>query len=55
MLTKKSENHVYEAGIVFVSVNTMTKTCGLRADKARLEKSTLPVKTAETIEKKIST
>jgi UDPglucose 6-dehydrogenase len=65
--------HVGEADIVFVSVNTPTKTCGLgagkaadltywesaarmiadvsRSDKIVVEKSTVPVKTAEAIEK----
>ncbi|GJM95860.1 hypothetical protein PR202_ga12640 [Eleusine coracana subsp. coracana] len=67
--------HVGEADIVFVSVNTPTKTCGLGAGKAAdltywesaarmiadvsrsdknkivVEKSTVPVKTAEAIEK----
>ncbi|KAF2313649.1 hypothetical protein GH714_012578 [Hevea brasiliensis] len=41
------EKHVSEADIVFVSVNTPTKTRGLGA----VEKSTVPVKTAEAIEK----
>uniref|UniRef100_J3LQP9 UDP-glucose 6-dehydrogenase n=1 Tax=Oryza brachyantha TaxID=4533 RepID=J3LQP9_ORYBR len=67
------ERHVAEAGIVFVSVNTPTKTRGLgagkaadltywesaarmiadvsRSDKIVVEKSTVPVKTAEAIEK----
>lgn len=67
------ENHVAEADIVFVSVNTPTKTQGLGAGKAAdltywesaarmiadvsksnkivVEKSTVPVKTAEAIEK----
>ncbi|GMH01784.1 hypothetical protein Nepgr_003623 [Nepenthes gracilis] len=67
------EKHVSEADIVFVSVNTPTKTCGLGAGKAAdltywesaarmiadvsksskivVEKSTVPVKTAEAIEK----
>ena len=65
--------HVGDADIVFVSVNTPTKTCGLgagkaadltywesaarmiadvsRSDKIVVEKSTVPVKTAEAIEK----
>ncbi|CAN6298590.1 unnamed protein product [Urochloa humidicola] len=65
--------HVGDADIVFVSVNTPTKTCGLGAGKAAdltywesaarmiadvsvsdkivVEKSTVPVKTAEAIEK----
>jgi UDPglucose 6-dehydrogenase len=65
--------HVADADIVFVSVNTPTKTCGLGAGKAAdltywesaarmiadvslsdkivVEKSTVPVKTAEAIEK----
>ncbi|TVU46211.1 hypothetical protein EJB05_05732, partial [Eragrostis curvula] len=68
--------HVGEADIVFVSVNTPTKTCGLgagkaadltywesaarmiadvsRSDKIVVEKSTVPVKTAEAIEKILS-
>ncbi|KAK9669166.1 hypothetical protein RND81_13G113000 [Saponaria officinalis] len=67
------EKHVREADIVFVSVNTPTKTTGLGAGKAAdltywesaarmiadvsvsdkivVEKSTVPVKTAEAIEK----
>ncbi|KAK4773358.1 hypothetical protein SAY87_028377 [Trapa incisa] len=67
------EKHVYEADIIFVSVNTPTKTRGLGAGKAAdltywesaarmianvaktdkivVEKSTVPVKTAEAIEK----
>uniref|UniRef100_A0A0E0D3M9 UDP-glucose 6-dehydrogenase n=1 Tax=Oryza meridionalis TaxID=40149 RepID=A0A0E0D3M9_9ORYZ len=67
------ERHVADAGIVFVSVNTPTKTRGLgagkaadltywesaariiadvsRSDKIVVEKSTVPVKTAEAIEK----
>ncbi|CAA6654534.1 unnamed protein product [Spirodela intermedia] len=51
------ERHVAEADIIFVSVNTPTKTRGLGAGKAadltywELEKSTVPVKTAEAIEK----
>ncbi|ONI19075.1 hypothetical protein PRUPE_3G257300 [Prunus persica] len=67
------EKHVDEADIVFVSVNTPTKTTGLGAGKAAdltywesaarmiadvsksskivVEKSTVPVKTAEAIEK----
>ncbi|KAH9622175.1 hypothetical protein KSS87_010034 [Heliosperma pusillum] len=67
------EKHVREADIVFVSVNTPTKTSGLGAGKAAdltywesaarmiadvsisdkivVEKSTVPVKTAEAIEK----
>lgn len=67
------EKHVSEAYIVFVSVNTPTKTRGLgagkaadltywesaarmiadvsKADKIVVEKSTVPVKTAEAIEK----
>ncbi|PQP99132.1 UDP-glucose 6-dehydrogenase 1 [Prunus yedoensis var. nudiflora] len=67
------EKHVAEADIVFVSVNTPTKTTGLGAGKAAdltywesaarmiadvsksskivVEKSTVPVKTAEAIEK----
>ncbi|PNY08402.1 UDP-glucose 6-dehydrogenase-like protein [Trifolium pratense] len=67
------EKHVYEADIVFVSVNTPTKTRGLgagkaadltywenaarmiadvsKSDKIVVEKSTVPVKTAEAIEK----
>ncbi|KAG8097573.1 hypothetical protein GUJ93_ZPchr0013g36275 [Zizania palustris] len=67
------ERHVGEANIVFVSVNTPTKTRGLgagkaadltywesaarmiadvsRSDKIVVEKSTVPVKTAEAIEK----
>lgn len=67
------EKHVSEADIVFVSVNTPTKTRGLgagkaadltywesaarmiadvsRSDKIVVEKSTVPVKTAESIEK----
>ncbi|KAL8142294.1 hypothetical protein V2J09_015326 [Rumex salicifolius] len=67
------EKHVAEADIVFVSVNTPTKTSGLGAGKAAdltywesaarmiadvsksnkivVEKSTVPVKTAEAIEK----
>ncbi|XP_047313386.1 UDP-glucose 6-dehydrogenase 1-like [Impatiens glandulifera] len=67
------EKHVHEADIVFVSVNTPTKTRGLGAGKAAdltywesaarmiadvsktdkivVEKSTVPVKTAEAIEK----
>ncbi|KAF8673886.1 hypothetical protein HU200_048333 [Digitaria exilis] len=68
--------HVSDADIVFVSVNTPTKTCGLGAGKAAdltywesaarmiadvsvsdkivVEKSTVPVKTAEAIEKILS-
>ncbi|KAM3286458.1 hypothetical protein P3S67_025257 [Capsicum chacoense] len=67
------ETHVREADIVFVSVNTPTKTRGLgagkaadltywesaarmiadvsKSDKIVVEKSTVPVKTAEAIEK----
>ncbi|KAF2311218.1 hypothetical protein GH714_020989 [Hevea brasiliensis] len=66
------EKHVFEADIIFVSVNTPTKTRGLGAGKAAdltywesaarmiadvsksnkiVEKSTVPVKTAEAIEK----
>ncbi|KAI5665706.1 hypothetical protein M9H77_15559 [Catharanthus roseus] len=67
------EKHVCEADIVFVSVNTPTKTRGLgagkaadltywesaarmiadvsKSDKIVVEKSTVPVKTAEAIEK----
>jgi UDP-N-acetyl-D-mannosaminuronate dehydrogenase len=67
------ERHVAEADIVFVSVNTPTKTRGLgagkaadltywesaarmiadvsKSDKIVVEKSTVPVKTAEAIEK----
>ncbi|KAJ7971049.1 UDP-glucose 6-dehydrogenase family protein [Quillaja saponaria] len=67
------EKHVCEADIVFVSVNTPTKTQGLgagkaadltywesaarmiadvsKSDKIVVEKSTVPVKTAEAIEK----
>ncbi|KAL1557145.1 UDP-glucose 6-dehydrogenase 1 [Salvia divinorum] len=67
------EKHVFEADIVFVSVNTPTKTSGLgagkaadltywesaarmiadvsKSDKIVVEKSTVPVKTAEAIEK----
>ncbi|CBI22294.3 unnamed protein product, partial [Vitis vinifera] len=67
------EKHVSEADIVFVSVNTPTKTRGLgagkaadltywesaarmiadvsKSDKIVVEKSTVPVKTAEAIEK----
>jgi UDPglucose 6-dehydrogenase len=67
------EKHVAEADIIFVSVNTPTKTCGLgagkaadltywesaarmiadvaKSDKIVVEKSTVPVKTAEAIEK----
>ncbi|KAK4775743.1 hypothetical protein SAY87_023704 [Trapa incisa] len=67
------EKHVYEADIIFVSVNTPTKTRGLgagkaadltywesaarmiadvaKSDKIVVEKSTVPVKTAEAIEK----
>ncbi|KAL8150218.1 hypothetical protein V2J09_020026 [Rumex salicifolius] len=67
------EKHVAEADIIFVSVNTPTKTSGLGAGKAAdltywesaarmiadvsksnkivVEKSTVPVKTAEAIEK----
>ncbi|WMV17355.1 hypothetical protein MTR67_010740 [Solanum verrucosum] len=67
------EKHVHEADIVFVSVNTPTKTRGLgagkaadltywesaarmiadvsKSDKIVVEKSTVPVKTAEAIEK----
>ncbi|KAJ1421836.1 UDP-glucose/GDP-mannose dehydrogenase, N-terminal [Sesbania bispinosa] len=67
------EKHVYEADIIFVSVNTPTKTKGLGAGKAAdltywesaarmiadvsksnkivVEKSTVPVRTAEAIEK----
>ncbi|PPS15639.1 hypothetical protein GOBAR_AA04935 [Gossypium barbadense] len=67
------EKHVREADIVFVSVNTPTKTQGLgagkaadltywesaarmiadvsKSDKIVVEKSTVPVKTAEAIEK----
>lgn len=67
------EKHVREANIVFVSVNTPTKTQGLgagkaadltywesaarmiadvsKSDKIVVEKSTVPVKTAEAIEK----
>ncbi|KAK4794182.1 hypothetical protein SAY86_012176 [Trapa natans] len=67
------EKHVQEADIVFVSVNTPTKTRGLgagkaadltywesaarmiadvsKSDKIVVEKSTVPVKTAEAIEK----
>ncbi|KAJ4841153.1 hypothetical protein Tsubulata_016913, partial [Turnera subulata] len=67
------EKHVMEADIVFVSVNTPTKTRGLgagkaadltywesaarmiadvsKSDKIVVEKSTVPVKTAEAIEK----
>jgi UDPglucose 6-dehydrogenase len=71
--SKDVEKHVAEADIVFVSVNTPTKTQGLGAGKAAdltywesaarmiadvsktdkivVEKSTVPVKTAEAIEK----
>jgi UDPglucose 6-dehydrogenase len=67
------EKHVAETDIIFVSVNTPTKTCGLgagkaadltywestarmiadvaKSDKIVVEKSTVPVKTAEAIEK----
>lgn len=67
------EKHVAEADIIFVSVNTPTKTQGLgagkaadltywesaarmiadvsKSDKIVVEKSTVPVKTAEAIEK----
>uniref|UniRef100_A0A0D3HU42 UDP-glucose 6-dehydrogenase n=2 Tax=Oryza TaxID=4527 RepID=A0A0D3HU42_9ORYZ len=67
------EKHVAEANIIFVSVNTPTKTRGLgagkaadltywesaarmiadvsKSDKIVVEKSTVPVKTAEAIEK----
>ncbi|KAI4387817.1 hypothetical protein MLD38_000216 [Melastoma candidum] len=67
------EKHVAEADIVYVSVNTPTKTRGLgagkaadltywesaarmiadvsKSDKIVVEKSTVPVKTAEAIEK----
>jgi UDPglucose 6-dehydrogenase len=67
------EKHVAEADIVFVSVNTPTKTHGLgagkaadltywesaarmiadvsKSDKIVVEKSTVPVKTAEAIER----
>ncbi|CAL9126124.1 unnamed protein product [Musa textilis] len=67
------EKHVSEADIIFVSVNTPTKTRGLgagkaadltywesaarmiadvsKSDKILVEKSTVPVKTAEAIEK----
>ncbi|KAK8953029.1 UDP-glucose 6-dehydrogenase 1 [Platanthera guangdongensis] len=67
------EKHVFEADIIFVSVNTPTKTSGLgagkaadltywesaarmiadvsKSDKIVVEKSTVPVKTAEAIEK----
>lgn len=67
------EKHIAEADIIFVSVNTPTKTCGVGAGKAAdltywegaarmiaavsktskiiVEKSTVPVKTAEAIEK----
>ncbi|KAL9326370.1 hypothetical protein ACSQ67_007015 [Phaseolus vulgaris] len=67
------EKHVYEADIIFVSVNTPTKVRGLGAGKAAdltywesaarmiadvsksnkivIEKSTVPVRTAEAIEK----
>lgn len=67
------EKHVSEADIIFVSVNTQTKTRGLgagkaadltywesaarmiadvsKSDKIVVEKSTVPVKTAEAIEK----
>jgi len=67
------EKHVYEADIIFVNVNTPTKTSGLGAGKAAdltywesaarmiadvsrsnkivVEKSTVPVRTAEVIEK----
>jgi UDPglucose 6-dehydrogenase len=67
------EKHVYEADIIFVNVNTPTKTSGLgagkaadltywesaarviadvsRSDKIVVEKSTVPVRTAEVIEK----
>lgn len=67
------EKHVSEASIIFVSVNTPTKTQGLgagkaadltywesaarmiadvsKSDKIVVEKSTVPVKTAEAIEK----
>ncbi|XP_068501863.1 UDP-glucose 6-dehydrogenase 1-like isoform X2 [Phaseolus vulgaris] len=70
------EKHVFEADIVFVSVNTPTKTRGLgagkaadltywesaarmiadvsKSDKIVVEKSTVPVKTAEAIEKILS-
>ncbi|KAK4856190.1 hypothetical protein QYF36_015010 [Acer negundo] len=70
------EKHVSEADIIFVSVNTPTKTRGLGAGKAAdltywesaarmiadvsksnkivVEKSTVPVKTAEAIEKILS-
>ncbi|KAJ7297312.1 hypothetical protein O6H91_22G061600 [Diphasiastrum complanatum] len=70
------ERHVAEADIVFVSVNTPTKTRGLgagkaadltywesaarmiadvsKSDKIVVEKSTVPVKTAEAIEKILS-
>ena len=71
--SKDVEKHVAEADIVFVSVNTPTKTQGLgagkaadltywesaartiadvsKSDKIVVEKSTVPVKTAEAIEK----
>lgn len=70
------EKHVYEADIIFVSVNTPTKIRGLGAGKAAdltywesaarmiadvsksnkivVEKSTVPVRTAEAIEKILS-
>ncbi|XP_039141941.1 UDP-glucose 6-dehydrogenase 5-like [Dioscorea cayenensis subsp. rotundata] len=67
-----TEKHISEADIIFVSVNTPTKTCGIgagkaadltywesaarmiadvaKSDKIVVEKSTVPVKTAEAIE-----
>ncbi|KAE9454430.1 hypothetical protein C3L33_13670, partial [Rhododendron williamsianum] len=73
LFSTEVEKHVSEADIVFVSVNTPTKTQGLgagkaadltywesaarmiaevsKSDKIVVEKSTVPVKTAEAIEK----
>ncbi|AES74920.2 UDP-glucose 6-dehydrogenase [Medicago truncatula] len=46
------EKHVYDFDIGFVSVNTRTITCSLGAGSAA-EESTIPIKTAEAIEKRI--
>lgn len=76
LFSSNVEKHVSEADIIFVSVNTPTKTQGLGAGKAAdltywesaarmiadvsksnkivVEKSTVPVKTAEAIEKILS-
>ena len=75
--TTELENSISEADMIFISVNTPTKTKGVGAGKASdlkwveasarqiaryskshtivVEKSTLPVKTAETIKKILST